>query len=491
MLRFFNNLRMSRKLLMAPSVVLLFLVALSAWAYYGMSSLHGSIGDIFNSRFQNYQTCLRILYDTVDVNSNVYKVISWTAANYEAEKVNKLSGEQVAAIDRNIALAQEILKSDGLTPEEKNLYQVALGQLQGFKKAAKDVLDLATMDLNAATMYMATAEETYQVLNKTLTELLALENALSRGRYDSSNKSYSSFMEIAIAILLAAILLSVLANILISRLITTPIQKTVEAVKQVARGDLTQEINISSHDELGALAREVNAMRLDMGEAVGRSMAIASVLSEVTPKHAAALEETSSALRQMTSMTRQNAENTTEADRLIIATNQELEHATVSMKTLTESMKQISSASEETRKIVKNIDEVAFQTNLLALNAAIEAARAGEAGAGFAVVAGEVRILSMHAAEAAKNSSSLLEDIGRKVSAGSALVQQANEIFERVAGNSGKVMRLVGEIAAASGEQAEGIDHINSAMAEMNEATQQSAGNAEKLSAAMSMFKTA
>jgi methyl-accepting chemotaxis protein len=161
------------------------------------------------------------------------------------------------------------------------------------------------------------------------------------------------------------------------------------------------------------------------------------------------------------------------------------------MKTLTESMKQISSASEETRKIVKNIDEVAFQTNLLALNAAIEAARAGEAGAGFAVVAGEVRILSMHAAEAAKNSSGLLEDIGRKVSAGSPLVQQANEIFARVAGNSGRVMRLVGEIAAASGEQAEGIDHINSAMAEMNEATQQSAGNAEKLSAAMSMFKTA
>jgi methyl-accepting chemotaxis protein len=153
-------------------------------------------------------------------------------------------------------------------------------------------------------------------------------------------------------------------------------------------------------------------------------------------------------------------------------------------------MKQISSASEETQKIVKNIDEIAFQTNLLALNAAVEAARAGEAGAGFAVVASEVRNLSMRAAEAAKNTSGLVEDIGRKVSAGSTLVHQTNEIFVRMAGNSGKVVQLIGEIAAASQEQAEGIDHINRAVAEMNEATQESAGNAEKLAAAMSMFKT-
>jgi methyl-accepting chemotaxis protein len=110
MFRFFNNLRMSIKLLVAPSVVLLFLMTLSAGAYYGMSNLHGAISDIFNSRFQNYQTCSRILYETADVNSNVYKVISWSAAKYEAEKVNKLAKEQVTALDRNLALIQEILK---------------------------------------------------------------------------------------------------------------------------------------------------------------------------------------------------------------------------------------------------------------------------------------------------------------------------------------------------------------------------------------------
>jgi methyl-accepting chemotaxis protein len=147
-------------------------------------------------------------------------------------------------------------------------------------------------------------------------------------------------------------------------------------------------------------------------------------------------------------------------------------------------MQEISSASQETSKIVKTIDEIAFQTNLLALNAAVEAARAGEAGAGFAVVASEVRNLAMRAAEAAKNTSGLLDGIVKKVKDGSDLTSKTNEAFNRVAESTAKVADLMGEISAASDEQALGIEQLNKAVSEMDKVIQQNAAGAEESASA-------
>ena len=147
-------------------------------------------------------------------------------------------------------------------------------------------------------------------------------------------------------------------------------------------------------------------------------------------------------------------------------------------------MQEMSTASEETAKIIKTIDEIAFQTNLLALNAAVEAARAGEAGAGFAVVADEVRNLAMRAAEAAKNTASLIEGTVDKVRDGSDLVTKTAEAFSHVTGSTGKVKELVAEIAAASSEQAQGVEQINKAVTEMDKVTQQTAANAEESASA-------
>lgn len=154
------------------------------------------------------------------------------------------------------------------------------------------------------------------------------------------------------------------------------------------------------------------------------------------------------------------------------------------MKELTQSMNEISRASEDTSKIVKSIDEIAFQTNLLALNAAVEAARAGEAGAGFAVVADEVRNLAMRAADAAKNTSNLIEMTVKKVKDGSGLVSKTNESFVKMASTASNVAQLVAEIAAASKEQSQGIEQVNNAVTEMEKVVQQNAANAEENAAA-------
>lgn len=207
-------------------------------------------------------------------------------------------------------------------------------------------------------------------------------------------------------------------------------------------------------------------------------------LAEGASQQASAIEETSSSLEEMASMTKQNAGNAMQADSLMKQANDVVQKANTSMASLTSSMKEISSASEETSKIIKTIDEIAFQTNLLALNAAVEAARAGEAGAGFAVVAEEVRNLAMRSADAAKNTSGLIEGTVNKIKDGSDLVTKTNEAFAEVAVSSSKVAELVGEIAAASQEQAQGIDQINKAVAEMDKVTQQTAANAEESASA-------
>jgi len=207
-------------------------------------------------------------------------------------------------------------------------------------------------------------------------------------------------------------------------------------------------------------------------------------LAEGASEQAAGLEETSSSIEEMASMTKNNAENAGQANTLMVDTGKVVEGANQAMGELNKSMNEISLASEETSKIIKTIDEIAFQTNLLALNAAVEAARAGEAGAGFAVVADEVRNLAMRAAEAAKNTANLIEGTVKKVKNGSEIVTRTNEAFVKVVQGAKKVEGLVAEISAASQEQAQGVTQINKAMAEMDKVTQSNAANAEESAAA-------
>jgi len=207
-------------------------------------------------------------------------------------------------------------------------------------------------------------------------------------------------------------------------------------------------------------------------------------MAEGASEQASSLEETSASLQELGSMSRQNADNAREANSLSGSTSGAAVKGNEAMGRMSQAIADIKKSSDETAKIIKTIDEIAFQTNLLALNAAVEAARAGEAGKGFAVVAEEVRNLAMRSAEAARNTSNLIEDAQKNADSGVQVAQEVAGALNSIVTSVQKVTVLINEISAASDEQAKGVEQINQAMSQMDKVTQENASNAEESAAA-------
>ncbi|MBF0549656.1 MAG: hypothetical protein HQK60_03875 [Deltaproteobacteria bacterium] len=251
--------------------------------------------------------------------------------------------------------------------------------------------------------------------------------------------------------------ISFIVAFLITRSITRPIRRVVDGLSDGS------ELLTAASDQVSYTSQE---------------------LANGATEQAATIEEVSAFLDTLASTAKHNADNAKQANQLITEATGSVRTTKQSMERLTLSMQEISTTSRDTQKIVKTIDGIAFQTNLLALNAAVEAARAGEAGAGFAVVADEVRSLALRAAGAAKSTAELIEGNVRNINEGATLVEKIAKEFHGIVANVQKANELVGEIAASSGEQTEGISQLSSAVAEISKVTQENSATSEESAAA-------
>lgn len=221
-----------------------------------------------------------------------------------------------------------------------------------------------------------------------------------------------------------------------------------------------------------------------VASAAGQISESSQSLADGSAQQAASIEETSSAMEEISSMVNQNADNAKEAASLANLCNTSAEQSDQAMGMLNTAINEISGSSKQIANIIKVIDEIAFQTNLLALNAAVEAARAGEHGKGFAVVAEEVRNLAQRSASAAKDTTQLIEDSGKKVDVGVDLTKKVEASLKEIVKNVRKVTNLVNEIANASQEQSEGVGQVGKAISQMDQVIQQNAANTEETASA-------
>jgi methyl-accepting chemotaxis protein len=393
---------------------------------------------------------IKVANDIVDA-GNAVRIANWTA---QAKRDPVYFKQEMEKFDVNPLLDKLLSK----TTQQVNKDQIKACRdaATNYKAALKSFLEhwLALNGKDGVNDQRAVAADAV---------LSAAESTAKQGIKDTSEgatgaASALSFANWVLVIGLGiAMLVGILLAIFITLGITKPIRRVIEGLT-------------SGSDQVNSAAGQVS----------GSSQAMAEGASE----QASSLEEVSASLEEMAAMTRQNADNAATANGMAAEARTAVERGQEAMQRLGSAMQQIKGSADQTAKIIKTIDEIAFQTNLLALNAAVEAARAGDAGKGFAVVAEEVRNLAQRSAEAAKNTATLIEGAQKNADGGVNVSNEVAQILSQIVTTVGKVTQLISEVSSASKEQAQGIDQVTQAVTQMDQVTQSNAANAEESASA-------
>ena len=543
MKKWFENLKIARKLVTGFLIVAILGVAVGIVGIINMNNMN-------HNRQETYNHCtlgLKYAYKAEADFMALGKSMSGLQINFndteKREQYTQKVESYIDTIESDLNSYKGTVSGDKdqkMFDEVKSAYasyqEIISENLSALKRGATSDFILANMSKAATTAQ--TASDAF--------ENLAENNASSAQKNIASSKtSAMRAMVIMIAIVAASFAIALLLGLYISNIISQPVQKfaafgellavgdidaskilnkkdlelkyrkdeigslalsfnkimssTTEQVQQteaIAGGDLTTVVTIRSEfDVMGkALSDLVSKFHMlamsivsssDQVDAGAKQVADASTsLSQGTTEQASSVEELSASMEEITAQTTQNAQNAQKTNELAKTIKADADNGNSRMREMLQSMDEINASSDSIRKIIKVIEDIAFQTNILSLNAAVEAARAGEHGRGFAVVAEEVRNLAGKSAQAAKETTALIETSIQKVSAGTGIANETAAALKKVADGISQTSEFVGAIAAASNEQATALEQVNQGITQVSQVVQSNAAVAEESAAA-------
>ncbi len=491
----FKNLRISMRLGFTFGLFVLLLVSL---AYLNLNKM-ATMNDLTRELVEDRIAKLEMITELKDSTNLLQRSLRDALIATEQSSIDKSIDDLLATRNRVTAIYASFDKSTHTERGQQLLRQVVATRkphadsvnktLDAIRAGKRDVAAKILLDdlrpLQAAYFKALNAFADYQV---------ELTNQASQ----HAASEYRAARVLGLGFGAFAVLVALIAGVGITRSITRPVGEAVRVADRLAKGDLTQTIEVRSADEVGqlmsALKGTVEQLAViangikeatDLVSSASREISQGNTnLSSRTEEQASNLEETASSMEELTTAVKQNTENAKQANQLAQGASEVAQKGGDVVRQVVVTMDDISGSSRKIADITGIIDGIAFQTNILALNAAVEAARAGEQGRGFAVVASEVRSLAQRSAAAAKEIKALIEDSVAKVDSGSRLASEAGQTMEEVVASVRKVTDIMGEIMAASREQSAGIEEVNRAVSQMDQVTQQNAALVEEVAAA-------
>lgn len=502
-MKWFYNLKISQKLGIGFITIALIAVFIGLMGYYSMSKMKTSEEEISGNRLPSLQSLLIISEAQTAVDSAENALLT-------SELVGKARQSQYQRINdafKRVEAAWAIYEPLPQTAEEKKVWPefvkawdkwksddaecVRLLKLYDDKKSVslrKQIIKQA-LEINA---------ESFTAAEDLINKLVEINKEAARSATANFKSTYNSTLSVLIVSIIIGIILSIILSIFISGIVSNPIKKVVEVADEISNGNLDVNIVIESSDETGKLATAFNKMADNLNETMykiresseqvatgAKQISISGQqLSQGSTEQASSIEEITSSMTQIATQTKQNAETASEANRLAETAKDNATTGNGQMAEMLKSMAEINDSSSKISKIIKVIDEIAFQTNILALNAAVEAARAGQHGKGFAVVAEEVRNLAARSANAAKETTEMIESSIKKVEIGTNMANDTAKALDTIVSGIARVAELVNKIAIASNEQSTGISQVNSAIEQVSEVVQTNSATAEESASA-------